>query len=301
MVAGPSTRKPSTGSTDKSSTGKSSVDGTVDPGLFGPESVTWRVHADPTMLLAGVRALLLQALHPLAMAGVAEHSSFRQDPWGRLVRTAEYLGAVTYGTTEEAQAALDRVRAVHVVVRGTDPHTGLGYRADDPELLRWVHCCEVDSFLGVTRRAGLRISAADADRYLTEQQLLPRLLGVPESLPVPGTVSELAGYFDEVRPALQLTPAARDAARFALMPPLPGWVALLTPARPTWAAVTCTAAGLLPPWARRMYGLPVPPGAELAATVAARSWRTGLVLLPGVLREGPYLKAARARFGADAP
>jgi uncharacterized protein (DUF2236 family) len=268
-------------------------------GLFGPESVTWRVHGDPMMLLAGVRALLLQALHPLVMAGVAEHSAFREDPWGRLMRTAEYLGAVTYGTTTEAEAALARVRDVHRFVRGVDPHTGGSYRADDPDLLLWVHCCEVDSFLGVTRRAGLRLSADEADRYLAEQRLLARSLGVREPAAVPGTVEELDAYFQAVRPQLQLSPAARSAARFALLPPLPGWVAVLTPARLTWTGLACTALSLLPPWARRLYGLPVLPGSDLAATVAARTWRTGLVMLPGALREGPYQKAARARLGLD--
>ncbi|MFC1419417.1 oxygenase MpaB family protein [Streptacidiphilus cavernicola] len=267
-----------------------------DTGLFGPDSVTWRVHAEPTMLLAGVRALLLQALHPLAMAGVAQHSAFREDPWGRLRRTAEYLGAVSYGTTEQADRAITRVRTVHRAVRGTDPYSGAPYRADDPELLLWVHCCEVDSFLGVTRRAGLRLTPAEADRYLTEQQLLPHRLGVPRGHPVPGGTEELAAYFARIRPRLRAVPEAREAARFALLPPLPGWVAVLTPARPTWVGLACTAMGLLPPWARRMYGLPVPPGAELAATVTARAWRSGLGLLPGMLTEGPYLRAAKARL-----
>jgi uncharacterized protein (DUF2236 family) len=273
-------------------------DTAADGGLFGPDSVTWRVHADPTMLLAGVRALLLQALHPLAMAGVAQHSAFREDPWGRLRRTAEYLGAVTYGTTEEAERAIARVRTVHRVVRGIDPHTGAAYSADDPDLLLWVHCCEVDSFLGVTRRAGLRLTQAEADRYLTEQQVLPHRLGVPAEYDVPAGTEQLAAYFARVRPQLRAVPEAREAAWFALLPPLPGWVALLTPARPTWVGMAATAMSLLPPWARRMYGLPVLPGAELGATLSARAWRTGLDLLPGALTEGPYLKAAKARIAS---
>ncbi|MEY9964108.1 uncharacterized protein (DUF2236 family) [Streptacidiphilus sp. MAP12-16] len=281
--------------------GRAPVPDGLDLGLFGPDSVTWRVHADPTMLLAGIRALLLQALHPLAMAGVAEHSAFRQDPWGRLRRTAEYLGAVTYGTTAEAEAAIARVRAVHRWVRGTDPHTGAAYSAEEPALLLWVHCCEVDSFLDVTRRAGLRLTSAEADRYVTEQQTVVRRLGVPRTTAVPGSTGELAAYFRDVRPQLQVGPAAREAARFALLPPLPGWVALLTPARPTWTGLSCTAMGMLPSWARRMYGLPTPPGADLAATLSARAWRSGLVLLPGALREGPHLKAARTRMRGTTP
>ena len=278
--------------------GTTGAGGDTDGGLFGPDSVTWRVHAEPTMLLAGVRALLLQALHPLAMAGVAQHSAFREDPWGRLRRTAEYLGAVSYGTTEQAERAIARVRTVHRAVRGTDPYSGAPYRADDPDLLLWVHCCEVDSFLGVTRRAGLRLTPAEADRYLTEQQVLPHRLGVPQAYHVPTGTDELAAYFDRVRPQLRAVPEAREAAWFALLPPLPGWVAVLTPARPTWVGMAVTAMSLLPPWARRMYGLPVLPGAELGATLSARAWRTGLDLLPGALKEGPYLKAAKARIAA---
>jgi uncharacterized protein (DUF2236 family) len=115
-----------------------------DPGLFGPDSVTWQLHADPAVALGGLRALMLQTLHPLAMAGVAEHSDFRDDPWGRLFRTADYIAAVTYGTTEEAHRAAARVRRVHRRLRGVEPESGRGYRVDDPALLLWVHCCEVD-------------------------------------------------------------------------------------------------------------------------------------------------------------
>ena len=115
-----------------------------DPGLYGPGSVTWRVHADPSMALAGLRALLLQALHPLAMAGVAQHSEFRGDPWGRLFRTAEYVGTTTFGTTVEAQRAVAKVRGIHRQLTATDPATGQTYRIDRPDLLRWVHCVEVE-------------------------------------------------------------------------------------------------------------------------------------------------------------
>src|SRR4051795_13158089 len=117
-----------------------------DIGLYGPDSVTWRVHADPTMLLAGLRALLLQALHPLAMAGVAQHSDFRADPWGRLLRTVRYVTTVSFGTTAQAERAAARVRGIHRPLGGVEPESGATYRVDDPELLRWVHCCLVDSF-----------------------------------------------------------------------------------------------------------------------------------------------------------
>jgi uncharacterized protein (DUF2236 family) len=269
-----------------------------DFGLFGPQSVTWRVHADPMMLPAGLRALLLQALHPLAMAGVAEHSRYREDPWGRLFRTAQYVGAVTYGSTEQAEQALARVRAVHLRVRGTDPESGASYRADDPELLTWVHCCETDSFLQVTRAGGLRLTAAEADRYVAEQRETAWRLGVPRTAPLPATAGELADYFDRIRPELRAGPAAREAARFALLPPMPLWVELATPARPAWTGIMALGVASLPRWARRLYGLPGWPVADLGARVATRSLRTSLLVLPAGLREGPHLREARARLAA---
>src|SRR5487761_1975866 len=137
-----------------------------DPGIYGPQSVSWRVHGDPLLGLGGLRALLLQALHPLAMAGVAAHSEFRADPWGRLVRTARYIGTVTYGTTAEAHRAAARVRGLHRTVNGIDPVSNRPYSASDPELLTWVHVTEVDSFLTTARRGGLALTDAEADRYV---------------------------------------------------------------------------------------------------------------------------------------
>lgn len=267
-----------------------------EEGLFGPGSVSWRVHADPAMGPAGLRALLLQALHPLAMAGVAEHSAFREDPWGRLYRTASFIGAVTYGTGEEARRVVDRVRQVHTRVHGTDPVTGLPYRADDPELLVWVHCSEVGSFLEVARRSGLRLSDAEADAYLREQAVVARLVGVPDGFPVPETVAALDAYVRRVRPDLLITPAAREALRFAFAPPFPAWARWATPARPAWCGVAALGFALLPGWARRMYGLPGWPVTDLAATAQARALRTVLLRLPRGWREGPHLVAARERW-----
>src|SRR3954467_13238205 len=141
----------------------------ADPGLFGPGSFTWRVHADPLMGIAGLRALLLQALHPVVLAGVTQNSSFRTDPWGRLFRTAEFVGTITYGSTAEAMRAGARVRGVHRRVRGVDDRTGREFRATDPELMLWVHCCEVQSFLYTAVRGGLRLSAPEQDAYYAEQ------------------------------------------------------------------------------------------------------------------------------------
>src|ERR1044071_5848510 len=126
----------------------------VDLGLFGPESVTWKLHREPILLLGGLRSLYLQALHPRAVAGVAQNSNFRADSWGRLNRTSEYVGAVVYGSLEEVERAAGRIRRMHSRMTATDPRTGEKFRVDEPDLLRWVHIAEVESFLTTARRAG---------------------------------------------------------------------------------------------------------------------------------------------------
>jgi uncharacterized protein (DUF2236 family) len=272
------------------------ADDAADPGLYGPDSVTWRVHADPSMALSGLRALLLQALHPLAMAGVQQHSDFRQDPWGRLFRTAEYVGVTTFGTTAEARRAAARVRGIHRRLGGIEPESGTAYRVDDPELLRWVHCVEVESFLSTALRCGLRLSGADQDRYYAEQTTSAELVGLDPDT-VPASVEEMAAYFRDVRPQLRTTRAAREAAAFVLWPPMPALVQLGTPARPAWVALASAAAAMLPRWARRMYRLPGLPTTDLAASAAGIAFRSGLLVVPETLRQGPHVKQARARLG----
>ena len=267
-----------------------------DPGLYGPDSVTWRVHADPSMALSGLRALLLQALHPLAMSGVAQHSDFRQDPWGRLFRTAEYVGVTTFGTTEQARRAGAKVRGIHRKLAGIEPETGTAYRVADPALLRWVHCVEVESFLSTAVRCGLRLSAEEQDRYYAEQTVGAALVGLDPAT-VPASVAQMAAYFSDVRPQLRMTRAAREAATFVLWPPMPSKVQLGTPARPAWVALAAAAAATLPRWARRMYRLPGLPPTDLAASAAGAALRAGLLVVPEGLREGPHRKDARQRLG----
>jgi uncharacterized protein (DUF2236 family) len=267
-----------------------------DPGLYGPDSLSWRVNGDPSMALAGLRALLLQALHPLAMAGVAAHSDFREDPWGRLFRTADYVGVTTFGTTAEARRAGAKVRGIHRRLRGVEPESGQEYRVDDPELLRWVHCVEVESFLSTAVRCGLRLSPAEQDEYYAEQTVGATLVGLDRAY-VPGSVREMEQYFADVRPQLRATRAARDAAAFVLWPPMPALVQLGTPARPAWVAMAAAAGAMLPRWARRMYRLPGLPTTDLAATAAGLAFRSGVLVVPEALREGPHLKAARSRLG----
>ncbi len=270
----------------------------ADPGIFGPDSVTWRVHGDPLLGLGGLRALLLQALHPLAMAGVAAHSEFRADPWGRLVRTARYVGTVTYGTTADAHRAAARVRGLHRRVNGLDPLTERPYSASDPELLTWVHVTEVDSFLTTARRGGLAVTASEADRYVAEQAVAGALLGVPDDL-APHSVAEIAEYYTRMRPQLEVGAQAREAARFVIHPPMPRKVALLTPARPAWYGLGTLAFTLLPRWARGMYRLPGLPLTDLGGTLAVRALHSGLMLLPKAQRDGPALTAARERLGLE--
>jgi len=274
-------------------------------GFFGPASVTWRVHADPLLMLAGLRALLLQATHPLAMAGFVHHSNFRDDPWGRLNRTAEYIGVTTFGTTLEAMQAGARVRAIHSRVAGVTSD-GAGYRADDPDLLAWVHCCLVASFLDVVRRGGLALRPQEQDAYIAEQVRSAVLVGLePEH--VPRDRAGLAGYFQAVGPALRVTPAARSAALLVLAPPMPAAIALATPARPAWVAMAGLAFASLPAWVRQMYALPDLPGTaglnQAGATLGLRALRVtlrGVQAMVPPLREGPHLRAARLRLGGPA-
>lgn len=149
-----------------------------DPGLFGPDSVTWQLHGDPIMWIAGIRALYLQALHPRAVRGVAQNSDFRRDAWGRLLRTASFVGRITYGTTPAAEQAGARIRGIHRRLTAIDPGTGERFGIDDPELLLWVHCAEIDSYLNVARRSGFPLTDAHADAYVDEQREAARLVGL---------------------------------------------------------------------------------------------------------------------------
>jgi uncharacterized protein (DUF2236 family) len=267
-------------------------------GFFGPDSVTWRIHSDPTFSVGGLRALLLQALHPVAMDGVARFSGgFKEEPWPRLVRTATYVDTLTFGTRTEAERAVARVRGIHRKLRATEKTTGRTYRVDDPDLLLWVHCCEVDSLLSVARRGGLPISDDDADRYVAEQVTAATLIGIPAA-DAPDTVAGLAAYFEAVRPTLSVTPAARDAYRLIVLPPMPTWVRYLTPAQPAWGGLATLAVALLPTWARRMYSLPGLGLTDAAATGALRAFRRTMLRLPQRVRRSPIVWGGFERVAA---
>ncbi|MGK5738211.1 oxygenase MpaB family protein [Micromonospora sp. URMC 103] len=272
-----------------------------DLGLFGPGSVTWKVHAEPILIVAGLRSLYLQALHPRAMAGVAQNSNYRTDSWGRLVRTATYVATTVYGTRTEAEEAGRRLRRLHARLSATDPATGERFRIDDPDLLRWVHVAEVESFLDTARRAGLPLTPAEVDGYYTEQRRAAALVGL-DPASVPGTADEVADYYRAVRPELRMTREAAETALFLTAPPLPWNLSLpvrlgLTLGPPRWAyfGVAGTALALLPAWARRMYGGLGLPTTALSAELTVRGLRLALAALPQRWREGPVLQAARER------
>ena len=227
---------------------------TDGPRWFTPEDPIWRVHADASMFPAGIRALLLQSLHPLAMAGVAGHSGYKGDPWGRLQRTSEFLATTTFGTVEDAEALIARIRGIHERVRGKAPD-GRPYAASDPHLLKWVHVTEADSFLTAYQRYAVTpLTDAEADQYVDQSCVVAEALGVVDP---PRTVAALRQVIEDYRPELESTPAAREAARFLLVhPPLP------LAARAGYSALAAGAVSLLPWWARRPLRLPWLPVTE---------------------------------------
>jgi uncharacterized protein (DUF2236 family) len=239
------------------------------PRWFAEGSPIRRVHGDAAMFVAGLRALLLQMLHPLAIAGVAAHSGYRGDPWGRLQRTSEFLAVTTFGAASDAEEAVARVRGVHERVRGVAPD-GRPFAASDPRLLTWVHVAEVDSFLTAYQRYGAQpLTRAEADEYVAQTARVAYALGAED---VPTSQTELAKTIAAYRPELHGTAQARDAARYLLLsPPLP------LPARPAYAALATVAVSLLPWWARWPLRLPWLPLAEATVVRAVGHTATGTI------------------------
>jgi len=239
------------------------------PRWFADDSVIRRVHGDASMFVGGLRALLLQSLHPLAMAGVAQHSDYRADPWGRLQRTADFLAATTFGPVPVAERSIEIVKRVHSRVVGT-ASDGRPYSANDPHLLRWVHVCEVDSFLASYQRYGAEpLTADDADAYVHDAALVARKLGVNDP---PRTVRELRAELREFRPELAGTTEAREAARFLLLePPLP------LAARAPYTMLSAAAVALLPAWTRWPLRLPFLPVSETLLVRPAGSVITQII------------------------
>lgn len=239
------------------------------PRRFERDAAICRVHSDASMFVGGLRALLLQSLHPLAMAAVDAHSGYRGDPWGRLQRTSTFLAETTFGTIDDADRAVAVVRAVHRRVRGTTPD-GRPYAASDPHLVGWVHVAEIDSFLRAHDRYGAQpLDPPGRDAYVAETAHVARALGAVD---VPETVAELDEVLAAYRPELMSTPAARRAARFILIhPPVP-----LT-LRAPYALLSAAAVGLMPRWSRWPLRLPYLPLTEATAVRASGVAVTGAI------------------------
>jgi uncharacterized protein (DUF2236 family) len=250
------------------------------PGLFGPESVTWRVHGSAAVtLVGGLRSLIIQALHPLAMAGVAQHSDYRTRPLKRLQRTAEFVAVTTFGAFEEAERAAAIVRHVHRKVVGIDPVTGRPYSASDPDTALWVHCVEIHSFLAAHEAYGGSLSAEDRDRYFAENAIVAELLGVPADL-IPRDADAMRAFFAAQRPGLCISDYARDAIGFVVSPPL---TAELAPYVLPLRMLSRAAVALVPRDLRRLIGLSPTAVGDAVAHAQVRALDAVLVL-PGADR-----------------
>lgn len=228
-----------------------------DPGWFGPDSVAWRVHADPSLLVAGVAAFALQALHPLAMAGVAEHSSFSEDFLGRTRRTGQFVQGVVFGSSAQAERMCRTVSRVHERVVGITPD-GRPYAANDPDLLHWVHVAEYVAIAAANRRFAVRpLSRDELDRYSHEVARVGAGTGVVDP---PRSWAEMCAALERHRPMLAIGEYAAAGISFLDDPPIiPG------PAMPVWKAIWSGAIASLPPVARRLLRLPDPSLKDLAA------------------------------------
>jgi uncharacterized protein (DUF2236 family) len=267
-----------------------------DDGLFGPESVTWRIMAEPVLWVAAFRALYLQALHPRVMRGTWQNTAFA-DPkqaWGRFLRTSEFVRVRTYGTLAEVDRAGRRVRKLHATLRGTD-EDGREFRLDEPELLLWVHCTEIGSYADIAGRSGLPFTRAELDTFVDEQRRSAAVVGLDPAA-VPGSVAALGEYYAAMRPRLRATPEARQAVARSVNPvalPAPNLpLKLLTP------AVSGLGFATLPRWARRLYGIPASPLTDLAVTASLRALHEAVARGPGDRLVLPSTRAARDRARA---
>jgi uncharacterized protein (DUF2236 family) len=235
-----------------------------DTGVFGPDSACWKVHGDfASMMVGGITALLVQMLHPGALAGVWDHSDFRRDMSGRLKRTAQFIAGTTYGDQAEAQGLVDRVRAVHARVAGTLPD-GTPYSADDPDLLTWVHVAEVSSFLAAyLRYVDPNFPPQAQDAYFRETAEIARRLGAAG---VPESRAEIAAYFHAARPQLRHDHRTREVAQ-ALLSQSPPSAA----AAPAMSIAFDAAKDLLPDWAAALHGFRLSPPRRAAARLGVRA------------------------------
>jgi uncharacterized protein (DUF2236 family) len=259
----------------------------ADDGFFGPDSVTWRLSSDLAVPVAGLRSLMMQALHPLAMAGVDQHSDWRSDPVGRLAATSAYVTTVSVGDRATAERAAERVRRIHEHVRGVDAVTGQPYAAGDLALLLWVHAALVDSTVVAARLFGRPLTDEETDAYIAEMVVAAELVGVPAAM-VPASSAGLQRYISSVRPGLRCTPAAGESMAYLLNPP-----GLDADIAEIWQDVRDGAIAALPGWARQMYGYRDPgPLTEVRRTEI----RQALGVLDAVFLGEPGVLEARQRL-----
>ncbi|MCG8909614.1 MULTISPECIES: oxygenase MpaB family protein [Pseudomonas] len=257
-----------------------------DPGLFGPDSVSWKVHGDfSSMLIGGISALLLQMLHPAALGGVWDHSNFRADMLGRLRRTGQFISATTYGSRNDAEKLIERVRRIHEGVHGTLPD-GTSYAASDPDLLTWVHVAEVSCFLAShLRYLNPDLSEEEQDRYYNEIALIAERLGARN---VPRSRAEVAAYLQRMRPQLRCDERTREVVNVLFNAPAPSFLA-----KPFGILMMRAGIDLLPEWATDQLGLSL---GSLQRQLIRSSVRRSVPLLRWAVRNGS-LHRARRRMG----
>ncbi|MDA8261367.1 MAG: oxygenase MpaB family protein [Actinomycetota bacterium] len=256
-----------------------------DLGLFGPRSVSWRLHQDRSAFVGGVRALLLQALSTRSMRAVVDFSDYRSDPWGRFFRTSDFIMTVTYAPTERALAAIEKVRRVHERIQGFDPDSGQPYAAGDPELLAFIHNCFVDSILAAYTGLVRPLYDAEADLYLAEQAEVALRLGARKGA-LATSRAELAPLIEGVGD-LGISEGARRAFADISSPRFGDLAPVL---EPLWRLLFETAVDLLPPFALELYGLdPWRPLAPLRRVSAAGLAQAARLLLPS----HPYVRRAK--------
>lgn len=254
-----------------------------EPGLFGPRSAIWQVHGDFTsMLCGGISALLLQMLHPLALAGVWDHSRFREDIFGRLRRTSQFISATTFGTTDDAERLIAKVQGIHQRISGVAPD-GTPYHASDPALLTWVHVAECSSFMASHLRYKRTIvTAARQEQYYREAAEVARRLGAED---IPETPRQVAEYLQDMRPQLRCDERTQEVAQVLLTTRLPGRLS-----RPVGRWMMVAGIDLLPDWAQQMLAIPINPLQRRTARVAVNGVAR---VLRASVRNGAYHCAMR--------
>lgn len=266
-----------------------------EAGLFGPGSASWLVNRETTVLFGGTRALLMQAAHPLVLAGARQTGFYERNPWKRLERTLQLTYTITFGTRREAEEAARRINRIHEGIHGTDEVTGLPYDALDPDLLLWVHACLVDSSLLFERLTVGRLDDEGRERFHREQMLGAEMLGLSRER-IPPTVRDLRAYVDGVVASgvLRVSADTLKVADLIRRPPPD------VPWRPVMQAIALWAFGTLPGSLRRAYGVWWSPVHQVALRATLKATKLGRPALPASYREiAPARAAARRLAGRD--